>query len=415
VTAAALKQALDQQLPVAGRGSFSLFGGQREYGWRRAPVELSFDGGKIGVKARVFGSVTALGQAIEFPIDLSLHAEPVVTADYHARLQSLDVQVTSSDARLKLAQGLAGALDTLRDQIATQLKAFDYDLRPFIADGYSRIAKPIDLPLGDARGCALLKVTSVEAGPTVLADGLEKDLALVVAPEITLPCAAPETPPPLPPLANVASLPSGPFTVTVPIAARYEELQKAMSLAFTDGKLYFSQEFPKLYLAEPEVYAAGDQLVVKLHIAGPVSKGGIHTTLDGDLFLAGHPQVVDNELRVPDLQPTIETSSFLLKLKAALDGSAIRDQAREALKLDIGARLAQVRAKLSSELAFAAGDGKGCLRADASKIEVTGVYPHGGYLRLYVALTGQASVYLPCPAAPAPATPPVAPTAKTAP
>jgi hypothetical protein len=107
--------------------------------------------------------------------------------------------------------------------------------------------------------------------------------------------------------------------------------------------------------------------------------------------------VVDNEIRVPDLEPTIETQSFLLRLKAALDGSSIRDQAREALHLDIGDRLTEVRNKLSSDLTF--GDNQGCLRSNVSKIEVTGVHTHQGYLRVYVSLTGQASVYLPCPTA----------------
>jgi hypothetical protein len=56
-----------------------------------------------------------------------------------------------------------------------------------------------------------------------------------------------------------------------------------------------------------------------------------------------------------------------------------------------------VRKKLSSDLTF--GDNHGCLRAAVSKIEITGVHTHQGYLRVYVALTGQASVYLPCPSA----------------
>jgi hypothetical protein len=212
---------------------------------------------------------------------------------------------------------------------------------------------------------------------------------------VTLPCTYPDHEPELPPLANVASLPTGPFTVSIPVAARYEELQKAMVLAFTDGKLYFSKEFPKLYMEKPEIYASKDQLVLKLHIVGPIHKFGIDMNLDGDLYMVGHPTVVDNEIRVPDLEPTIETQSFLLRLKAALDGSSIRDQAREALHLDIGDRLAEVRKKLSSDLSF--GDNQGCLRSNVSKIEVTGVHTHQGYLRVYVALTGQASVYLPCP------------------
>ena len=37
--------------------------------------------------------------------------------------------------------------------------------------------------------------------------------------------------------------------------------------------------------------------------------------------MTGHPSVVDNELRVPDLEPTIETSNFLVKLGAAIGGN----------------------------------------------------------------------------------------------
>jgi len=382
-----LRRALDQQIPSTGGGSFSLFGGQQGYTWKRAPLAIEFADGKIVLHTQVLAQLSSL--PIQAPLELVVRAEPVVTADWQARLQSVDVQVTSADPRLKLAQGLAGALDALRDQVAAKAKEFSYDLRPLVEDGYRRIAQPIDLPLGDAHGCAELRVSSIEAGPTVLAHGVEKDLAVVVAPSVTLPCAA-APPPPLPPLANVASLPSGPFTVTVPIAARYEELARAMGLAFTDGKLFFSQEHPQLYLADPEVYAAADQLVLKVHLGG---KAGSHP-LDGDIYFVGHPTVVDNELRVPDLQPTIETGSFLLKLKAALDGEAIRRSARDALRLDLGARLAAVRDKLATEMALGEG---ACLRGVVHRVQVTGVYPHASYLRLYVDVTAQAAVYMPCP------------------
>jgi hypothetical protein len=177
-----------------------------------------------------------------------------------------------------------------------------------------------------------------------------------------------------------------------------------MSLAFTDGKLYFSKDFPQLYLSTPEVYSSKDQVVVKLHLHGPIKKGSIKATLDGDLYMIGTPTIVDNELRVPDLEPTIETRDFLLKLAAAIEGASIRDAARSALRLDIADRLKSVRDKLSSDLAF--GDGQGCLKADVSKIAVTGVHAHASYLRVYVSVTAQAGVYLPCPStAPVPTVP----------
>lgn len=397
VTGAALKQELDLQIPKNGSGSFRAVGSDHKYVWSRQGVEVAFAAGRIDVKAHVEATVEALGTAMDFPIDLDIAAEPVVSSDYRARLQAPTVNVTTTSSKLRVAQWLGGALDSIRDQIAAEVRDFSYDLRPLIAEAHGRIARPIDLPLGGARGCATLTVLGVEAGPTVLADGIEKDLAVVVAPSVTLPCAWPDRAPELPPLANVAALPTGPFTVAAPVAARYEELQKAMVLAFTDGKLYFSKEFPRLYMEKPEVYASKDQLVLKLHIVGPIEKYGIHAMLDGDLYMVGHPTVVDNEIRVPDLQPTVETQSFLLRLKAALDGDSIRDQAREALHLDIGDRLAEVRRKLSSDLTF--GDNRGCLRSTVSKIEITGVHAHPTYLRVYVALTGQASVYMPCPSA----------------
>jgi hypothetical protein len=304
------------------------------------------------------------------------------------------VKVTSSDRRLLLADSFGGAFDAISAQLSSRLKEFSYDLRPTLQEAYARVAAPILLPLGDANACVDLKVLGVEAGPTVIADGLEKDLAIVVAPEVTLPCTEAAAPTPLPPLSNVATLAPGPFTVTVPIAARYDELTRAMSAAFTDGKLFFSEEYPKLYLEKPEIYESQGALVLKLHLTGPVHGLGIDANLDGDVYLTGHPRVVDNELTIPDLEPTIETRSFLLSLKAMTSGDKIRDQARAALRLDIGERLRGIRAKLSTDLTF--GSKAGCFKGNVDKVEVVGAYPHGTYLRVYVAVTGRASASMPC-------------------
>ena len=123
---------------------------------------------------------------------------------------------------------------------------------------------------------------------------------------------------------------------------------------------------------------------------------GIDANLDGDVYLSGHPAVIDNELLVPDLEPTIETRNFLLSLKAISDGERIRDQARAALRLDIGARLRDARDKLGSGLTF--GERGGCFRGDVDRIEVIGVHPHAAYLRVYVAVTARARLRMPCDA-----------------
>jgi hypothetical protein len=228
----------------------------------------------------------------------------------------------------------------------------------------------------------------------VVADGLEKDLALVVAPEVTLPCAADEPAVPLPMLTNVAALPAGPFTIIVPIAATYAELARAMNGLFTDGRLAFSKDYPGLYLEHPQLYESQGLVVLELHLHGPVHALGIDADLDGDIYLSGHLSVSDNEVSIPDLEPTIETNNFFLSLEAETGIPAIRDQARSALRLDLGERLKQVRAALEGELTFGGKDA--CLHGDLDKLDLTSVFPHGTYLRVYASVTGRATATLPC-------------------
>ncbi len=396
VTSAAMRTALDDAAPKTGEGTFPLLGTSRGYTWERGPLAVDFSQGRVVLTTKVQARVALPLEKLGVGLELRIEAEPVVSPAYAIKLQSLDVRVTSSDARLAVADRIAGVYGKIAEAITANLKDFTYDLRPLLEEAYARVSRPIELPMGEASACARLKVLEVEAGPTVLADGLEKDLALVVAPSITMPCpdVHEDGPPALPPLSNVASLASGPFTVTIPIAARYDELTRAMTMAFTDGKLFFSAEYPQLYLEKPEIYESQGAIVLRLHMAGPVHKLGIDAELDGDLYLTGHPAVVDNELRVPDLEPTIETRSFLLSLKAMTDGDRIRDQARAALRLDIGERLRDVRDKLGDGLTF--GGEKGCFHGDVDRIEVTGVHPHAAYLRVYVTVVARARATFPC-------------------
>lgn len=393
VTRLGIERALDEAIPKKGDGTFPLLKTQRHYTWDRTPVSVSFSQGHVVLDTRVRAIVDMPISNVEFPLDVRVVAEPVISSEYKVKLQSTDVKVASSDRRLKVADQVVGVFDAIANELSIQLREFVYDVKPSLEEAYARLSKPIEFPIGDARGCAALKVLGIEAGPTVVADGLEKDVALVVAPEVTLPCAAPETPP-LPPFANVASVPTGPFTVVVPIAARYDELAKAMGTLFTDGKYFFSAEYPKIYLENPELYESQGQLVLKLHIAGPIHKFGIDTDLDGDLFMSGHPSVMDNEVQIPDLEPTIETKNFFLSLKAISDGVTIRDQARAAMRLDLAERLKGVREKLSTDLTF--GGTGACFRGNVDKIEVTSAHTHGNYMRVYVAVTARAAATLPC-------------------
>ncbi len=395
VTSDALRTSVDRAVPATGIGTFPFVSGERSYQWARDPFSVSFSQGRIVLDTHVKTILDMPVSSMNVTLDVHVLAEPVINTDYLVKLQSTEVKVTSTDKRLKIADAVANVLGKIEKELDAKLKEFSQDLKPIISEAYARVQRPFEFPLGEAKGCAELRVLGVEAGPTVLADGLEKDLALIVAPSVTLPCTPLESLPGLPPLSNVATLTPGPFTVTVPIAANYDELTKAMSLTFTDGKYFFSKEYPKLYLTEPEVYASEDRVVLKMRIKGPVQKFGFDEDLDGDIFLSGRPTLVDNELSIPDLEQTIETKSFLLKLKAMADGDAIRDQARKALRLNLTERFQDVKKQLKDSLEFGSGDA--CFRGSVDKLEVTGIYPHGSYLRVVLSVTGRARLAMPCP------------------
>ena len=456
----ALTKKLAESLPRSGEGEAELVAGQKvRYTWQREPVSLKFDRGRIVVGVNVRGRFNLLGER-ELPLSISIAGEPVVTADFKALMQSTEVQVKASGP----VEGVNRAIeDKLRGLIAKALEEFRMDVRPLLSSAFARLTRPLEFLVGDQVACAELKVTSLEAAPTVLADGLEKDFGIVILPSVTLPCTtvaqhaasmadrpatgalavtvsaslsdggsppadagtgpvdagthvdagtgpvdagthvdagtlAPQASPAaapvsMPLLANVSTLPSGPFRVVVPVAARYEEMSRALESSMK-GRVHFSSSHPELYMEKPEVYPSDDTIVIKMRLGGNASVAGLAVPVDGEIYFSGHPRVIDNQITVPDLEITPGTASELVKLKFALDYESVRDQARAALRVDVSERLAAVREKLSTELSFS--EDLGCVRAQVLRAEVTGIFPHAGFLRIYTQVDAQASLYLPC-------------------
>jgi Domain of unknown function (DUF4403) len=439
----ALVKKMAESLPRSGEGEAQLIAGQTlRYTWHREPVTLKFDRGRVVVGVTVNGRFNMLGER-EMPITITIAGEPVMTADFKALLQSNDVQVVAAGPVEAVNRSIEAKL---RGLITQTLEEFRFDVRPLVASAFSRLSRPIELPVGDQLACAELKITSLEAAPTLLADGLEKDLGIVVMPSVTLPCTpvaslaqpqgtdgdtsstdggtpgtdgggiqyasyTPSTATPdggspdtdggtevaqqveLPLLQNVSTLPSGPFKVVIPVAARYEELSKALA-ASMNGRLHFSSSHPDLYMENPHVYPSDDTVVIRMNLGGKAKVGDYSVPVGGELYFAGHPRVIDNQISVPDLEITPGTASELVKLKFALDYQSIRDQAREALRVDVSERLAAVRNKMSTELSFS--EGLGCVRGQVLRTGVTGIYPHPSFLRIYVETDAQLGLYLPC-------------------
>ncbi|HEY4220459.1 MAG TPA: DUF4403 family protein [Myxococcota bacterium] len=430
LTQEGLEKLLSALVPSEGSGEFALLGA-RAYGWTRSPFTLKFDDARKAILAHteVQAHVELPATSMDLPMQVDADVQPVLSSDEKLVFQAVTVRVSSDDKRVRLAEWGAGLNQAIGDAIAHELETLHLDLAPTLDKLHEKLAAPMFLPLGDADACFSLDVRGIEAGPSIFAGGFEKQLALVVAPSVTLPCtvrgaddklvvvqkdgALPKLPP-LPQLHNASSIEGGPFTLQVPIAAGYDELKGAMGLAFTDGKLYFSDSNPGLYIAEPTIYASGGEVVVGVKLGGsvPVTSGGAKLDVDGQIFLSGHPTVRDNFLEFPDMKPTVETDQALLGIAAAIKREELTSAVRKALRLDLSARLAQLKSKLTSALStsvpLAENTPPLCTKAELGRVEIASVEAHDAYLRVYVSTTALASAYLPCPDAPAaPAAPAV--------
>ena len=85
-------------------------------------------------------------------------------------------------------QRRAFSLSLMSFGAASALPAFAQRVAPKEGVDYLKLAKPLPFKVGDADACVRLGLQTIEAGPTVLAGGIEKDLSVVVAPSVTLPC-----------------------------------------------------------------------------------------------------------------------------------------------------------------------------------------------------------------------------------
>src|SRR5262249_38949259 len=149
---------------------------------------VSFASGRIGLRTRIASNVDLPLTSVDLEFDVTLSAEPVVNTGYVFKLQSTEGAVHSDDRRLKIADQLGGVCEKVGHEIEQRLRDFSYDLRPLLEETYERVRAPLTLPMGQASGCAELRVLGVEAAPLIVADGVEKDFSLIVAPSVTLPC-----------------------------------------------------------------------------------------------------------------------------------------------------------------------------------------------------------------------------------
>lgn len=405
-----LTQLLDALVPREGSGGYSLVG-ERNYTWQRGPFALKFDDARKAILAHteVMAHVEVPGTSMDLPMLVDADVQPVLSADHKLVFQAVTVKVSSEDRRVRLAQWGAGLETSIEEVLTRELESLQIDFAAPLTALHHKLQQPVFIPLGEASACFALDLRGIEAGPSMFAGGFEKQLALVVAPSITLPCTVhgvavtpgDPLPPPasLPRLHNASSIEGGPFQLQVPLAAGYAEIEKAMAVAFTDGKLFFSESNPKLYLYEPHIYASDGALVLSVKIGGQAHDFDV----TGEIFLTGHPRVRDNFLEVPDIRPTLETQQALVALAAAVAQDELTAAVRKALRLDLSGRFADLKQRLvqalSVELPLAEGVAPLCTRAEVGRLEVSSAEAHDAYLRVYVDTTATAAAYLPCPGA----------------
>src|SRR5579859_2530385 len=80
VTTAALRDAIDQNVPARGAGSFQVLGATARYIWDRVSTAISYQQNQIVVQSQVAARVMLpIGGEQRFPLTLRITAEPVVS------------------------------------------------------------------------------------------------------------------------------------------------------------------------------------------------------------------------------------------------------------------------------------------------------------------------------------------------
>jgi hypothetical protein len=389
---AALRESLEATLPPSGEATYEVLRVPTKVTWVRKGASVRTESGRLVVGLDFEATVSVALGTVVVPFGVDVAAEPVLTAEYAFLLARPAVTLRSSDARLRFADAVGGAYARIEGLLREKIEAFRYDLAPMLDDATRPLRDPMRFAMGAGEGCAQADVLAVEAGPTLYVDGLEKDFVFTVAPKLTVPCAAHARATKLPPLTNVASPMTGVFQLRIDGAARYDELEKAATVLFTDGRYAFSSKHPRLYLERPEFYASKGALVFKVHLGGEASTFGV--PLDGDIFLTGKPSLRGGVLAFDDLEPTVETSNLFLQLGAASDGERLRDEARRALTLDVATRARPFLDDLEKRAAVR--HGAVCTKLRLDRFDVAGVDVFDHYARLATTLTGQLRVEAPC-------------------
>jgi hypothetical protein len=393
---AAMRERLENALPPSGEVPYEVLHVTTKVRWVRKGASVRTEAGRVIVGLDFETTLEVALGSVVVPFSVDVAAEPLLTPDYELLLARPAVTLRSTDSRLRFADAIGGVFGKLEGLLKERIEAFRYDLAPMLDDATKPLRDSIRFALGAGEGCAQADVLAVEAGPTLYVDGLEKDFVFTVAPKLTVPCTPRSSAAKLPPLTNVAAPQTGVFQLRIDAAARYDELEKASSMLFTNGRYAFSKKHPGLYLERPEFYASKGSLVFKVHLGGEASTFSL--PLDGDIYLTGRPTVRGGVLAFDDLEPTVETSNLFLQLGAASDGDRLRDEARKALTIDIGARARPALDELEKRASLKRNEGCAKLRLD--RFDVVGVDIFDSYARVGTSLTGQLRIEAPCTARP---------------
>lgn len=176
-------------VPARDEGDYALLGA-RSWRWQRGPFSVAFDDAKKSMTASTEVTATAElpGTSVAIPLLVKADVQPVLSSEHRLVLQAVQVQVESHDRRLRLVDATAGVIAHVEATLREKLTTMSIDLRPAFVRLDATLGAPIVLPLSPAQACFSLDVRALEAGPTILADGCEKELALTVAPSLTMPC-----------------------------------------------------------------------------------------------------------------------------------------------------------------------------------------------------------------------------------
>ena len=310
-------------------------------------------------------------------------------ADIHST-RDCNVTLVNINVTGHIRDGLANVINNALPS-ASQSLSSALNLRSKAQQGWNYLSTPIKLPQGFWLS---IHPRAIGVFPLVGdASSLNFGLRLTAQPELLFTSTAP--PSDSTPLPTPSAVPaSNSFSIEMPIEASYSDISDQVNkdlLLSTHGIRYPPAGSNYLTVTGASLYAYGNKAVVRLDgdISGVFGK-------KVTVYLVGTPSYNSgsNILSFPDMDFSVESHNFLLKIAAWLEQDKLRDDLRTRLVFDISKYVQEAKTKMQA--AMNQNIGNATLAGAVNQLNLLDVYssPTDGQFKVVLLTDGSLNITL---------------------